>query len=56
MHGAGHGSAAAYAPPEHRRCRLLRDTCLACWAAQETAAVGRGRLCGKKILLVKPMT
>lgn len=23
---------------------------------QETAAVGRGRFCGKKVLLVKPMT
>lgn len=25
-------------------------------AAQENAVVGRGRLCDKKILLVKPMT
>lgn len=32
----------------YRQCPVL--------PVQENAAVGRGRLCGKKILLVKPMT
>ncbi|KAL4421681.1 hypothetical protein ABPG77_001222 [Micractinium sp. CCAP 211/92] len=35
---------------------LARQEGIACDRLQETAAVGRGRFCGKKVLLVKPMT